>query len=201
MNRKASTGKREIEKTRLILWNGAWQQVQAVAELLRQEHPESFQLKKVRCRNNEIREIRVFSKVLRLKKYTRKRLAIIYEKDDLSDSPRFLLTDALHWDSSRGFATWSFRWPIETFHQFAKHLTGFEDAQLRNEEALKRHFCLSCVAQSVLQDASCSGQNSERFDFAQSHEQPLASVSTPFPVKPCSRWLSLLSPCSIKGKP
>ena len=173
MNRKASTGKREIEKTRLILWNGAWQQVQAVAELLRQEHPESFQLKKVRCRNNEIREIRVFSKVLRLKKYTRKRLAIIYEKDDLSDSPRFLLTDALHWDSSRVFATWSFRWPIETFHQFAKHLTGFEDAQLRNEEALKRHFCLSCVAQSMLQDASCSGQNSERFDFAQSHEQPI----------------------------
>jgi hypothetical protein len=30
-------------------------------------------------------------------------------------------------------------------------LTGFEDAQLRNEEAVKRHFCLSCVAQSMLQ--------------------------------------------------
>lgn len=163
----------EVEKTRLILWNGVWQQVQTVAEHLRQEHPESFQLKKVRCRNHEIHEIRAFSKVVRLKKYGRKRLTIINEMADLSDSPRFLLTDALHWDSSRVFATWSFRWPIETFHQFAKHLTGFEDAQLRNEEAVKRHFCLSCVAQSALQDASCSGQNSERFDFAQSHEQPI----------------------------
>jgi hypothetical protein len=43
-------------------------------------------------------------------------------------------------------------------------LVGFEDAQLRNEEAVKRHFCLSCVAQSALQEASCSGQKSERFD-------------------------------------
>ena len=163
----------EIEKTRLILWNGKWQQVQVVAAQLRQTHPESFRHKKVRCRNNEIQEIWAFSKVIRLKKYGRKRLTVIHEKADLSDAPRFLLTAALHWDSSRVFATWSFRWPVETFHQFAKQLTGFEDAQLRNEEAVKRHFCLSCVAQSVLQQASCSGQNSERFNFADNHEQPI----------------------------
>jgi hypothetical protein len=163
----------EIEKTRLILWNGQWQQVQGVAEKLKQEHPESFQHKKVRCRNNEIREIWVFSKVVRLKKYGRKRVAIVHELADLSDAPRFLLTDALHWDASRIFSTWSFRWPVETFHQFAKQLTGFEDAQLRNEEAVKRHFCLSCVAQSVLQSASCRGQNSERFNFAHPDEQTI----------------------------
>ena len=163
----------EIEKSRLILWNGKWQQVHVVAAQLRQTHPESFRYKKVRCRNNEIREIWAFSKVIRLKKYGRKRLTVIHEKADLSDAPRFLLTAALHWDSSRVFATWSFRWPVETFHQFAKQLTGFEDAQLRNEEAVKRHFCLSCVAQSVLQQASCSGQNSERFNFADNHEQPI----------------------------
>jgi hypothetical protein len=163
----------EIEKTRLILWNGKWMQVQAVAEHLRQTHPDSFRHKQVRCRNQEIREVWTFSKVIRLKKYGRKRLTIIHEKPDLSDPPRFLLTDALHWDASRVFATWSFRWPVETFHQFAKQLTGFEDAQLRNEEAVKRHFCLSCVAQSALQQASCSGQKSERFNFADNHEQPI----------------------------
>jgi hypothetical protein len=54
--------------------------------------------KKVRCRNNEIREIWVFSKVVRLKKYGRKRVAIVHELADLSDAPQFLLTDALHWD-------------------------------------------------------------------------------------------------------
>ena len=71
------------------------------------------------------------------------------------------------------FATWSFRWSIETFHEFAKQLVGFEAAQLRNEEAVKRHFCLSCLAQSGLQQASCQGQKSERFDFADNHEQPI----------------------------
>jgi uncharacterized protein YoaH (UPF0181 family) len=59
----------EIEKTRLILWNGQWQQVQSVAQVLRQEHPESFQHKQVRCRNGEIRQIWAFSKVVRLKKF------------------------------------------------------------------------------------------------------------------------------------
>lgn len=127
----------------------------------------------MRCRNQERRELWAFSKVIRLKKYGCKRLTIIHEKADLSDPPRFLVTDALHWDASRVFATWSFRWPVETFHQFAKQLTGFEDAQLRNEEAVKRHFCLSCVAQSVLQQASCRGQKSERFNFADHHEQSI----------------------------
>jgi hypothetical protein len=171
-----STGKHwvsEIEKKRLILWDGKWMQAQVVAEHLKQVYPESFRHKKVRCRNNEMREIWAFSKVIRLKKYGRKRLTIIHEKADLSDAPRFLLTNAHHWDASRVFATWSFRWPVETFHQFAKQLAGFEEAQLRNEEAVKRHFCLSCVAQSVLQDSTCLGQNSERFKFADVNEQTI----------------------------
>ena len=163
----------EIERTRLILWQDKWQQVQSVAAQLKQAHHGSFRYKKVRCRNGEIREIWAFTKVIRLKKYGRKRLVIVHEKSDLSDAPRFLLTDALHWDSSRVFATWSFRWPVETFHEFSKQLVGFESAQLRNEEALKRHFCLSCVAQSALQDASCRGQKSERFEFAHQQEQPI----------------------------
>jgi hypothetical protein len=163
----------EIERTRLILWKDQWQPVQQVAQQLKQEHSESFRHQKVRCRNGEIREIWAFTKVVRLKKYGRKRLVIVHETDDLSDPPRFLLTDALHWNTSRTFATWSFRWPVETFHEFAKQLAGFEDAQLRNEEAVKRHFCLSCVAQSALQHASCQGQKSERFNFADDHEQPI----------------------------
>ena len=163
----------EIERTRLIMWDHHWQQVQNVAEQLRTNHPESFRHKIVRCRNGERREVWTFSKVVRLKKYGRKRLVIVHETEDLSDAPRFLLTDALHWDAARTFSTWTFRWPIETFHEFAKQLTGFEDAQLRNEEAVKRHFCLSCVAQSALQQASCCGQKSERFEFADDHQQTI----------------------------
>ena len=97
-------------------------------------------------------------------------MSIIHEKSDLSDAPRFLLTDALHWDASRVFSTWSYRWPVETFHEFSKQLVGFESAQLRNEEAVRRHFCLSCVAQSALQSASCSGGKSERLNQSPENE-------------------------------
>jgi hypothetical protein len=102
-----------------------------------------------------------------LKKYGRKRLVIVHEQENLTDEPRFLLTDALHWESGRVIQTWIYRWPIEVFHEFSKQVTGLESAQVRKEEAVKRHFRLSCVAQSLLQRVTCGGQKSERFRFAE----------------------------------
>ena len=55
----------------------------------------------------------------------------------------------------------------EIFHEFGKQVTGLEAAQVRKEEAVTRHFRLSCVAQSLLQRASTSPSASERFAFAQ----------------------------------
>ena len=163
----------EIECSRHILWQGQWQRVDGVAKHLKTEHRESFRHKQVRCRNGETKEIWAFTKVVRLKKYGRKRLVIVHEREDLSDKPRFLLTDALHWDSARTMQTWSYRWPVETFHEFGKQFAGFESAQLRKEEAVKRHFCLSCIAQSVLQQAKGAGGKLEKFNFAQGNEQSI----------------------------
>ena len=108
-----------------------------------------------------------FTKVVRLKRYGRKRLVIVHESEVLRDAPRFLLTDALHWQSGSVIETWSYRWTSEIFHEFAKQVCGLETAQVRKEEAVKRHFRLSCVAQSLLQQASASGSATERFTFAQ----------------------------------
>jgi hypothetical protein len=55
---------------------------------------------------------------------------------------------------------------MEIFHEFAKQGTGLEAAQVRKEEAVKRHFRLSCVAQSLIQRAPASGAETERFAFA-----------------------------------
>jgi hypothetical protein len=121
----------------------------------------------VKCRNGETKSIWAFSKTVRLKKYGKKRLVIVHEKEDLIDTPRFLITSALHWESTRVYQTWTYRWSVEVFHEFSKQLTGFEQAQVRSEEAVKRHFCLSCVAQSILQRVTGLGQTSERFKFAE----------------------------------
>jgi hypothetical protein len=119
--------------------------------------------------NSPAKSFWVFTKVVRLKRYGRKRLVIVHEQADLGDAPRFLLTDALHWDSGRVIETWSYRWAAEIFHEFGKQVTGLEAAQVRKEEAVKRHFRLSCVAQSLLQQAPASGSATERFAFAQGH--------------------------------
>jgi hypothetical protein len=156
----------EIECSRLILWNGTWCRVENVAAQLRSEHPQSFRPVKVRCRNGDTKKFWAFTKTIRLKRYGRKRLVIVHEQEDLQDAPRFLLTDALHWESGRVIQTWSYRWACEIFHEFCKQTTGLESAQVRNQEAVKRHFCLSCVAQSLLQGAVCQGKKSERFEFA-----------------------------------
>lgn len=156
----------EIESSRLVLWNGQWCQVDSVATQLGAEHPQSFRHLHVRCRNTEVKEYWAFTKAVRLKRYGRKRLVIVHEQEDLSDAPRFLLTDALHWESARVIQTWSYRWTCEIFHEFCKQMAGFESAQVRNQEAVKRHFRLSCITQSLLGQALCQGKKLERFAFA-----------------------------------
>jgi len=156
----------ELECSRHINWKGQWQRVETVAVELRRQHPEGFRPLKVRLRNGEEKEFWAFTKVVRLKRYGRKRIVIVHEQEDLSDTPRFLVTDALHWESKRVIETWSYRWAAEIFHEFSKQVTGLEAAQVRKEEAVKRHFRLSCVAQSLVQRAACSGGKSERFEFA-----------------------------------
>jgi hypothetical protein len=157
----------ELECSRHLHWQGQWRRVDTVAQALRQAHPESFRALRVRCRNGETKLFWAFTKVVRLKRYGRKRLVIVHEQEDLGDTPRFLLTDALHWESGRVLETWSYRWTSEIFHEFGKQVCGLEAAQVRKEEAVKRHFRLSCVAQSLLQQAPASGSETERFMFAQ----------------------------------
>jgi hypothetical protein len=156
----------EIECSRHIQWRGEWKRTDEIDQLLRDDSPQTFRPIDVRCRNGGVKSFWVFTKVVRLKRYGRKRLVIVHEKEDLTDSPRFLLTDAHHWESRRILNTWSYRWASEVFHEFTKQVTGLESAQVRKEEAVKRHFCLSCVAQSVIQQVPASGLKSERFSFA-----------------------------------
>jgi len=155
-----------IARNRTINWCGAWRQAGAVADELRAEHPESFRQICVRGRNGESIEAWVFTKVVRLKKYGKKRWVIVHEQADLRDEPKLLLSDALHWEGGRIIQTWSYRWSVEVFHEFAKQITGLEASQVRKEQAVNRHLQLSCVAQSLLQRTECAGQKSERFKFA-----------------------------------
>ena len=156
----------EVEVWRHIQWQGRWRRVDEVGAELRQHRPESFRKVEVSGRNGEEKVFLAFTKVVRLKRYGRKRLVIVHEREDLTDAPRFLVTDALHWESGRVIQTWSYRWASEVFHEFGKQVCGLESAQVRKEEAVTRHFRLSCVAQSLIQRAPVAESKSERYAFA-----------------------------------
>ena len=156
----------EVACNRSVLWDNQWRRIDAVAADLRQSSRHTFRRYEIRQRNGEQKTVWAFSKGLRLKKIGRKRIVILHEQADLSDAPRFLVTDALHWEVRRIAITWSYRWPCEIFHEFTKDICGLEAAQLRNEEAVKRHLCLSCLAHSFLQNAPIAGGKSDIFSWA-----------------------------------
>lgn len=157
----------ELECSRNVMWRGQGRRIDEVAAELRHHAPQSFRLLRVHCRSGETKTLWAFTKTVRLRRYGRKRIVIVHEREDLSDVPRFLLSDALHWESGRIIETWSFRWSAELFHAFGKQGTGLEAAQVRTEEAVKRHLRLSGVAQSLLQRAPVVASSVEKFAFAQ----------------------------------
>jgi hypothetical protein len=156
----------EVECSRNILWRGQWRRLDALATDLRGGSAQSFRPVQVHCRNGETKTFWVFTKVVRLRRYGRKRIVIVHERNDLTDPSRWLVTDALHWESRRIMETWTFRWTAELFHEFGKQGTGLEAAQVRTEEAVKRHLRLSCVAQSLIQRAPAVASAVEKFAFA-----------------------------------
>lgn len=157
----------ELEISRHVRWKDCWCRIDVVAEELKQTSPGSFRQLTCETRVGKQRTVWAFSKTLRLKRYGKKRILIVHEKCDLSDSPRFLITDALEWEGKRILNTWSYRWSSELLHEFSKQETDFESAQPRNEEAVKRHLRSSCVAHPILQDPVVPVSTSGRFGFAQ----------------------------------
>ena len=64
--------------------------------------------------------------------------------------------------------------------RFAPWKSALESAQVRKEEAVTRHFRLSCVAQSLVQRAPAEASKSERYAFAagkQTYGQKCRAIS------------------------
>jgi hypothetical protein len=91
----------------------------------------------------------------------------VHAQQDLREAPRFWLTDALHGERRRGIEPWSDRWTAEILHEFGTQGCGVEAAQVRKEEAVKRHVRVSGVAQSLLPQAPASGSATARVLCAQ----------------------------------
>jgi len=88
-----------------------------------------------------------------LKNYKcKQRLVISFQKDDLSDTPRYTICNQLSWYASGILTIRSHRWPVETYHQEGKN-EGLQSYQARNIEAIQSHIAFVVVAYSMLRRA------------------------------------------------
>jgi hypothetical protein len=103
-----------------------------------------------------------FTKVLPMKNLNRQRVRIVASYEDQikpTQLPDFYATNRKDWQLKRILTTYLDRWPTETFNEDAKGNLGFEDYQLRQVRAIKRHWYLSFVAYSLLGDQGPPGHS------------------------------------------
>lgn len=103
-----------------------------------------------------------FTRVLPMKMLNRQRVRIVASYEDavkLEKTPNFYASNRKDWEPKRILTTYLDRWPTETFNEDAKGNLGFEDSQLRQVTAIRRHWYLSFVAYSLLGDQGPPGRS------------------------------------------
>ena len=88
----------------------------------------------------------------RLKGFGRLRLVINYQQADLSDTPRFFLSNRTRWQAYNLTRIRRHRWPVEVYHEEGK-ADGLAQYQVRRFEAIGKHIALVAVTYSLLRAA------------------------------------------------
>ena len=93
-----------------------------------------------------------FCRTLRIHNFGKQRLLINYSRADLSDSPRFFISNRLYWQAAGITRIRRHRWPVEVYHQEGK-AEGLDQYQVRDFEAVTRHVGLVAVTYCFLRAA------------------------------------------------
>jgi hypothetical protein len=88
----------------------------------------------------------------RIKGFGRLRLVINHQQPDLSDTPRFFVSNRLPWHAATLTRIRRHRWPVEVYHEEGK-ADGLAQYQVRNFEAIGKHLALVAVTYSLLRAA------------------------------------------------
>ena len=106
----------------------------------------------------------------------KQRLVISFLKEDLSDMPKFNITNRLDWYPSGILRIRRHRWPVETYHQEGK-AEGLEKYQVRNDKAIQTYIALVVVAFSMLK---CTVHDDDLLSSIQQRLQTETDSTLPF---------------------
>ncbi len=114
----------------------------------------------------------------------RQRLVISFKNKDLSDSPRFSISNRHHWFASGILRIRRHRWPVETFHQEGKD-EGLDKYQLRDFDGIETHIAFVSTAYTILKRAAHDDELLSRF-------RSRLGINGPMDTLPLLRSLSQL---------
>lgn len=141
-------------KDRTVLFKNRWVQLQ---EYIRTIPPEAYRPYRI---GDHL--YWAFAKTMPMKPLGRRKVRIVasYEDEIQPDkTPNFYVTGYIRWEAKRILTTYLDRWPTETFNEDVKGELGFEAYQLRQFQAIRRHWYLSFVAYSLLGDQFPPGRS------------------------------------------
>lgn len=98
----------------------------------------------------------MFSCTVRIRRYGKVRLAIIYDNPDKQGEPIYVFSNMLVWNSSKILSVRLHRWDIESFHEQIKQFLGAEDSQLQTEQGVRKHLTLVFLVNSLLNSIELS---------------------------------------------
>lgn len=93
-----------------------------------------------------------YCKTHRIKTFGRLRLVINHQKEDLSDTPTFFISNRRMWQAKQITRIRRHRWPVEVYHEEGK-ADGLDQYQVRSFEAIGKHIALVSVTYSLLRAA------------------------------------------------
>jgi SRSO17 transposase len=106
--------------------------------------------------NGQERTRWMFSCTVRIRRYGKVRIAIIYDNPDKHGEPVYVFTKMLFWNMSKILSVRLHRWDIESFHEQIKQFLGAEDSQLQTEQGVRKHLTLVFVMNSLLKSIELS---------------------------------------------
>ena len=142
----------DSEKTRLVFWQGQTFNCETFA----QSRPDAAYRPVTLKRHGQEKTYGVFTCVVRIKKYGKVRMAVIYDNPDRQGKPIYCFTRHLTWNATKIVQVRCHRWDIEPLHEQIKQFLGAEDSQLQTEAGVRRHLTLVFVVNSLLKSLDLS---------------------------------------------
>jgi hypothetical protein len=143
-----------VDGTEGIYWYGRWH---SLAEWVKTRPAQEF----VRVQFTYRGEKETYwagSWVTQVGKLGRVRVVASYKEEERSDSPKFFTASKLTWEVKHILQQRRRRWTVETAYEDVKGPLGFDEYEVRDSKAIKRHWYLVYCAYSASRAATAHGR-------------------------------------------